>query len=126
MKIKKMSFGKNGVETFLSPLEADVLRTLWKKDQAKVRELHVILKEKRKVALTSVAVILDRLHKKRLVKRTAQPGRGGHHYIYSPSRTKSDFEHNIMESVVDKMIATFGSSAVNYFNERFSKNKVIK
>lgn len=123
MKVKKIRFGKGGVETILSPLEADVLRILWKKDQVKVRELHNILKDKRTVALTSVAVILDRLHKKRLVKRTAQPGRGGHHYIYSPSNSRSDFEHGIMESVVNKMIATFGNTAVNYFNERFSKKE---
>lgn len=121
MKIEKMHFEKKGVETLLSPLESDILQILWKNDNVKVRDVHGVLMEKREVALTSVAVILDRLHKKRLVKRTAKPGRGGHHYIYTPSRSKSDFEHSIMEGVVDKMIANFGDSAVNYFNERFSK-----
>ncbi len=123
MNIKKIRFGKRGAETLLSPLEADVIRILWKKDHAKVRELHDMLKKKRKVALTSVAVILDRLHKKRLVKRTAEPGRGGYHFIYSPSTSKSDFEHSVMEGTVNKLISTFGDSAVTYFNERFSKKR---
>lgn len=123
MKIKKLRFEKKGIETLLSPLEADVLEILWKKKDIRVRELHNILKKKRKVALTSIAVILDRLYKKRLVKRTAEPGRGGHHYIYSSSTSKSDFEHSVMEGAVNKLIASFGNSAVNYFNERFSKKE---
>jgi predicted transcriptional regulator len=123
MKVKKIRFEKRGAETLLSPLEADVLKILWKKDHVKVREIYSILKKKRKVALTSIAVILDRLHKKRLVRRTAEPGRGGYHYIYSPRTSKSGFEHTAIESTVDKLISTFGDSAINYFNERFSKKR---
>jgi predicted transcriptional regulator len=123
MKINTIRFGKRGVETLLSPLESDVLRILWKKEHVKAREVYDLLKRKRKVALTSVVVILDRLHKKGLVKRITKPGRGGYHYIYTPNTTKIDFEHSVMEGVTDKLIATFGNSAVNYFNERFSKRK---
>lgn len=122
-KIDKIRFGKKDIETLLSPLEADALRTMWNNENMTVRELHGILKKRKKVALTSVAVILDRLHKRKLVKRIAKPGRGGYHYIYSPSTSKLDFEHSVMEGTVNKLISTFGSSAVNYFNERFSKEK---
>lgn len=121
MNIKRIRFEKKGAETLLSPLEADVLGILWKRDCLKVRDLHDILSKRRSVALTSIAVILDRLHKKRLVKRTAESGRGGYHYIYSPISSKSDFEHSVIEGSVNKLISAFGKSAVNYFNERFSK-----
>ncbi len=123
VKVNRIRFEKRGVETFLSPLEADVLSILWRKDSIKVRELYNMLKNRRKVALTSIAVILDRLHKKRLVKRIARPGRGGYHYIYSPSASKLDFEYSIVENTVNKLIDTFGSSAITYFNERFSKRR---
>jgi len=122
MEIKRIRFGKKGVETFLSPLEADVLKAMWELNKAKVRDIYNSLKDRRKVALTSVAVILDRLYEKKLVSREAQTGRGGYHYIYSPSATKSDFEYSLIENTVNKLIDTFGSSAVTYFNERF-KNK---
>jgi predicted transcriptional regulator len=123
INIEKIRFGKKDLETLLSPLEADALRMMWEKENITVRELHGILRKRKRVALTSVAVILDRLHKKKLVKRIAKPGRGGYHYIYSPSTSKLDFEHSIMEGTVNKLISTFGSSAVSYFNERFSKEK---
>jgi predicted transcriptional regulator len=123
VKVDKIRFEKKGVETLLSPLEADILKLLWEKDNVKVKEIYNVLKKRRGVALTSVAVILDRLHKKRLVKRVAEPGRGGYHYIYSPSASQDDFEHSMMEDIVNRLINNFGSSAVNYFNERFSKKK---
>ncbi len=123
MKINKIKLNKKGTRTLLSPLGADVLEILWSKKEARVREVHDALKHKRKVALTSVAVILDRLYKKKLVKRTAETGRGGHHYIYSPLKSKDTFEQSVLESIVDRLIDAFGSNAINYFNERFSEKR---
>ncbi len=109
----------------LSPLENDVLKILWKKtppDSMKVRDIHRHLRKKRRVALTSVAVILDRLHEKRIVRRTTASCRGGYHYIYSAT-PKNDFEQSVIEKTVDKLIDNYGSVAVTYFNERFAKKR---
>ncbi len=121
--VNKMSFDKSGVKSLLSPLECDVLEILWKKEQSRVRELHKILKRRRKVALTSVAVILDRLHKKGIVERKVEVGRGGAHYIYFPKFSKATLEQSIIEKTVNKLIDDFGSAAVTYFNERFRGRK---
>jgi len=119
--ISKIRFQKKGLETMLSPLECDILEVLWKKNDAKVRDIYRIVRKKRKVALTSIAVILDRLHKRKLVERKIESGRGGYHYIYTPKISRGDFEHSIVERTVDKLIECFGPTAVNYFNERFKK-----
>jgi len=114
---------RKGLESLLSPLEADVLKILWAEKEARVRDVYSRLKSKRKVALTSVAVILDRLHKKKLVTRNIQVGRGGYHYIYMPRITRNDFESSIVAKTVDKLVENFGDVAVNYFYERFVKKK---
>lgn len=121
VKINKIRLNKRGLELFLSPLESDVISILFRKNEAKVREIHNILKRKKNVALTSIAVILDRLYKKGLVKRKMENGKGGIHYIYSTSESKTDIEKSIIESSINKLIDVFGPSAVNYFDERFSK-----
>lgn len=126
MKIKKIKFEKKGLESFLSPLESDVMKILWSGQKMRVRKIHEKIKRKKKVALTSVAVILDRLHKKGVVNREVEKGRGGLHYIYFPKGEKSQFERSIVESTVNKLINTFGSSAVTYFHERFSKKEEEK
>lgn len=121
VKVNKIVLNKKDLGV-LSPLEHDVLRILWKKDSMKVRDIHKVLKRKRNVALTSVAVILDRLHEKKTVRRSVSSCRGGYHYIYSAT-PRHDFEQSVIEKTVDRLIDNFGSVAVTYFNERFAKKK---
>ena len=117
--------GKFGIagsyDGVLSPLETEVLKMLWPDKKLKVRHIFNTLKRKRTVALSSVAVILDRLHSKGAVDRHAEKGRGGVRYIYFPKNDKEGFDKSIVEQAVNKLIDKFGSTAVSYFNERFSK-----
>ncbi|MBS3117746.1 BlaI/MecI/CopY family transcriptional regulator [Candidatus Woesearchaeota archaeon] len=117
--MKQCTFKK--FESILSPLEADVLRMLWPDKKMKVKEIHTKLKTKRKVALSSVAVILDRLHTKKIVDRQMETARGGVKYTYHPLHNKSSFERHIVEDVVNKLVHRFGNNAIAYFQERFTK-----
>ena len=114
----------------LSPLESDVIQLVRVDKKVKVRDLYLKLKKRRKVAITSVAVILDRLYKKGLVGRIPETGRGGVHFLYSLKMDQHIFEKNLIEQAVNKLLDTFGKSAQVYFNERFSnktnKNRGIK
>ena len=103
----------------LSPLEGDVLRVLWACGHMRVREIHNILKKEQQVALTSIAVMLDRLHQKGLVEREAEPARGGLRYIYFTVQRREDVERRMVERAVDKIIERYGEAAVSYFMERF-------
>jgi len=105
----------------LSPLEQEVLKCLWDKEKMYVREMYNCLKGKRKVALTSIAVILDRLHKKGLVERTVETSRGGFRYLYGAAKNQVEFEKHMVENAVNGLITRFGKSALSYFNERFAK-----
>lgn len=87
----------------------------------KVKEIYEELAPKRDVALSSVAVILDRLFELGIVDRKSETGRGGVRYLYFARQNKKQFEKGVVESTVNKLIAQFGSTAVSYFNERFRK-----
>ena len=106
-------------ESLLSPLENDVLRVLWPDRKMRVREIHGKLKQK--VALSSVAVILDRLHDRGIVARKVETARGGVRYLYYPAQDKAAFEKSVVEKTVNGLIESFGPTAVSYFNERFRK-----
>jgi len=105
----------------LSPLEDDTLKLLWPNKKMMVREVFTLLKKQRKVALTSIAVTLDRLHKKGLVDRTITNGRGGARYTYFPTKNKKEFEQSVIADTVDALISKFGKTAVTYFNKRFKE-----
>ncbi|MBI2135882.1 BlaI/MecI/CopY family transcriptional regulator [Candidatus Woesearchaeota archaeon] len=121
--MKEVKVLTNDYETILSPLENDVLNILWPDKSLRVREIYEKLKGKRKVALTSVAVILDRLHERSIVERKIETARGGLRYLYTPKQTKQEFDAQIIDTAVNKLINQFGNTAVSYFNERFSKRK---
>ncbi len=121
MIVRKISLEKRGIEALLSPLEADILRVLWSGGgEMLVRDVHGKLRKNKNVAITSVAVMLDRLHKRGVVSRQAKTGRGGAHYLYSARTDRAGFERSVVESVVNSLISNFGPSAVSYFGERFS------
>ena len=122
VKVNRISLEKRGLGV-LSPLENDVLRVLWKQEDGRVRDIYNVLKKRRKVALTSVAVILDRLHKKGIVKRRVESGLGGYHYIYSSRANEALFAESVIDKTVNKLIDNYGSVAVTYFNERFKKRR---
>ena len=103
----------------LSPLENNIMEILWKHGDMRVRDVH----KKMDSPLTSVAVNLDRLHDRKLVRRKVETGRGGEHYIYSPILSEQGFHKSVLDQTVDKLIETFGSTAVTYFNQRFKEKK---
>lgn len=107
----------------LSPLEEDVLRVLCSKKKARVRDIFSVLKSKKKVALPSVAVMLDRLFEKGLVGRTVEQARGGLRYMYFPTKLPKQQSLSRVEQAVDQLIERFGSTAVSYFNDRFGRKK---
>lgn len=105
----------------LSPMESDIIAVLWQGRKMYVRDIYNCLKGKRKVALTSIAVNLDRLHKKGIVDRKVESGRGGFRYLYFPAKDRKEYEKVVIDNVVNRLIDRFGRTAVSYFNERFSK-----
>ncbi len=109
----------NQYSEVLSPLEKDVLSIIWPNKKMKVREIYSVLRPKRRVALSSIAVILDRLHEKKIVDRQIETCRGGLRYVYFPQKNKQEFEKSVVESAVNDLIDRFGKTAINYFNERF-------
>ncbi|MBI2133851.1 BlaI/MecI/CopY family transcriptional regulator [Candidatus Woesearchaeota archaeon] len=106
-------------ESVLSPLERDVLQLLWPDRRMKVRHIYEKLRPRRDVALSSVAVILDRLFEKGVVDREIETGRGGIRYVYYPLHDRKQFERSLIETTVNSLIDRFGTTAVSYFNSRF-------
>ena len=110
-------------DSLLSPLEKDILKSIWPNKKMRVRAIYEKLKVKRKLALSSVAVLLDRLHSKGIVGRKVETGRGGIRYVYFPKSDRAAFEKSVVEKTVNNLIESFGGTAVSYFNERFARKR---
>jgi predicted transcriptional regulator len=104
---------KQDLNKVLGYLEADIMRSIWNVKKGNVKDIHKRLNIKRKVAITTVATVLDRLHSKGLVERELVKT-GGIHYEYRPALTRSQFESTIVRNIFKGLFETFGDSAINY------------
>jgi predicted transcriptional regulator len=86
----------------LGPLETELLRVLWKRGNATVREL--LAEGHAHAAYTTIMTTLDRLHKKGLLDRALD----GRAYRYSPRHTESEYNRLLLASAIQRVL---GSSA---------------
>lgn len=99
-----------------------MLQQLWELDNpVSVRDLRAIISPTHPVAVTTVATILDRLHRKDLVSRELVR-EGGPHYMYKTRLTEKEFKHAIVDNVMGTLLQTFNDVTVAYLAERICAN----
>ncbi|MFZ0699581.1 MAG: BlaI/MecI/CopY family transcriptional regulator [Thermoplasmata archaeon] len=99
-------------------LEADVIRSLRDLKEAPARTVRQDLERRGvRVAYTTVATTLSRLHAKGVVKRRRETCRGGERYVYRPA----DFERKYLVNLLKGVVAMFGPAGVVHLNEEIKK-----
>ena len=101
-------------------MEAEVLRVLKKFERASARTIFEELGKQRPIAYTTVSTTLDRLHRKGLVERDEESGRGGIRYVYIYPVNPA-IQKRFVGKMVDRLVTAFGPSVVNSIYERLSE-----
>ena len=68
----------------LTPQELELMKVVWQRGQATVRDVYEALLERRRIAYTTVMTMLNVLEKKGHLAKRAE----GRSYVYAPVRTK--------------------------------------
>ncbi len=89
----------------LSPSETEILRLLWKLNEATVQQVWQHLPARRKVTYATVQTLLRRLEKKRYVRHRAE----GKAHVFCPAVAR---DHVIKRSVNDFLERLFGGDAI--------------
>jgi len=104
----------------LGSLETEVLLSLRELQEAPAREVRRALERRGiRVAYTTVATILSRLHTKGLVRRHREPCQGGERYVYRAAEVEQKYLRSLLRGVV----AMFGPAGVVHLNEEIAKLK---
>ncbi len=102
----------------LGSLETEVLTSLRELKEAPARDVRRALEGRGvRVAYTTVATILSRLHEKGLVRRRRETCRGGERFVYRPAPVEQKYLKNLLRGVV----AMFGPAGVVHLNEEIAK-----
>ena len=87
------------VVKLLSPRELELMKVVWKLEEATVREVYEVLRERRKTAYTSVMTIMNILEEKGFLKKW-QEGRA---YVYQPTRPKDEVRREMLRDFVSRV-----------------------
>lgn len=101
----------------LGELEKEVMDILWTDKKCSARDVLNKLQRDKKLAYTTVATILQRLHDKELVKRVEN--KSG--YLYSPQLSKETYSKSIANAFLNKFINSFGDTAIASFADSIEK-----
>ncbi len=104
----------------LGDLEAEVLSTVKRLDEASGSEVLKELRKNKDIAYTTVTTTLDRLYKKGLLNRNQTLGRGGVRYVYS-TKHNAEVEGQIVEGTIGRLLSAFGSHAVSMIYEKLDE-----
>lgn len=104
-----MHYEKNRIMSelrILKPTESEleILRVLWDKNEATVREVHEVLSEFKDSGYTTTLKLLQIMHEKGLVKRNDS----GKTHIYQAIVTRERTQQQMLDKMVDSL---FGGSA---------------
>lgn len=102
------------LEKYVGELEAEILRSVWRLEDASAREVIEDLRYRRRPAYTTVNTVLWRLSEKGLLNRTLS----GKSYRYTPTVSKDEFLHRLSTRLVATLLQDFGPVAVASFVEQ--------
>jgi BlaI family penicillinase repressor len=86
-------------KTQLTGLQLDIVRVLWSEGEATVAEVRDRLPENRNLATTTVATVLSRLEKQKVVTRRLD----GRQYVYRPTVTENQVRRSMVADLVGSL-----------------------
>jgi BlaI family penicillinase repressor len=84
----------------LSSFELEVMQVFWELNEASAPQIHQIINKKRDVKYTTVKTIIDRLEKKRSLKRHRKEGRT---IFYVAISEKQSIKKPMIKDFIDKV-----------------------
>ena len=88
----------------LTPQELEIMKVIWERGHATVRDVYEALLEERKIAYTTVMTMMNVLEKKGHLRKKAE----GRSFAYRPTRSRQQVVASMVREFVDRV---FGGSA---------------
>jgi BlaI family penicillinase repressor len=83
----------------LSPLELVIMRVVWQLKRATVRNVYEVMLQERKIAYTTVMTVMNKLEKKRYLKKVRQDRA----YLYHPSKPQEQVIRSMVQEFVTRV-----------------------
>ena len=98
----------------LTPLQLDVLQILWRDGEASVNDVTEGLRPNRGLAPTTVATLLSRLEKRRVVERR----REGRQFVYRALIDREEARRTLVDELTRSLFAGDAGGLIHHLVER--------
>lgn len=95
----------------LGELEQKVMNVVWSEGCATVRCVCDTICQERDIAYTTVMTTMDRLTKKKLLKRV----KVGKAYEYQATKSREELNASMSQEIIDSLLANYGEVAIAQF-----------
>jgi predicted transcriptional regulator len=106
-----MAKRRTQLDGVLGPLESEVMEAVWDQGDTTVRDVHVALAARRRIAYTTVMTTMGRLAAKGLLVRDTSAVA----HRYRPALSRDEYARSTVHSVVDWLVNSFPEPAISYF-----------
>jgi predicted transcriptional regulator len=83
----------------LTEQELEIMKVIWERDRATVRDVYEALLERRKIAYTTVMTMMNILEQKKYLRKSAEDRA----YIYRPAKPKKQVIKGMVREFVDRV-----------------------
>ena len=94
----------------LSETQLAILRVLWEAEEASVADVQTALESERALALTTVATMLSRLHRRGVVARRTE----GRQFIYRAAVPEDEVRRTMVSDLMQRLFEGDASALVNH------------
>jgi BlaI family transcriptional regulator, penicillinase repressor len=105
----------------LTPNELAIMKVVWRRDQASVREVYETLREQRAIAYTTVMTMMNILEEKGYLQKSLVDRA----YVYRPTRPQQQVVGQMVADFVDRVFDGAASGLLVHLSKdsRLSKNE---
>jgi BlaI family transcriptional regulator, penicillinase repressor len=103
----------------LTPQELAVMKEVWQRNQATVRDVYEALREHRRVAYTTVMTVMNVLEDKGYLRKT----KNDRAYVYTPTRPQQQVVGQMVSDFVERV---FDGAAAGLFVHLAKDNRLSK
>ena len=110
--------------TTLTGAELEIMHVVWSKEKATVRDVYEALRERRKVAYTSVMTVMKILEQKGYLKKMQEERA----YVYQPAQPRSQVLGVMVRDFVDRVFQGAAKPLLVHLveDERLSENDLAE
>jgi BlaI family transcriptional regulator, penicillinase repressor len=104
----------------LTPHELAIMKVVWRREKATVREVYETLRDQRPIAYTTVMTMMNILEEKQYLEKT----RVDRAYVYRPTRPEQQVVGQMVADFVDRVFDGAASSLLVHLSKdnRLSRN----